>query len=208
MEPLAGYVATVCASVAATYLSQFLKPNVKILYWLSHNFLYAIPTNQLNPANSAQALPPASAEPAAAGQPAPPASFLLLTHSVTIQNFGRETADWVEIVHRRKPDFFQLYPSLNYTEGTTPSGEHVLRVESVAPKEYFVIQLLSYVRPPEFLYIRSAAGHASPMPWMVVRKYPQWVYGLIGLLMLTGAGFCAYWLIRGAIFVFKGLGAL
>ncbi|HEY5175842.1 MAG TPA: hypothetical protein VII95_09800 [Terriglobales bacterium] len=208
MDSLAGYIATVCASVAATYLSQFLKPKVKILYWLSHSFLYTIPANQLNPANSAQALPPAPAQQAAAGQPAQPASFLLLTHSVTIQNFGRDTADWVEIVHRRRPDFFQLYPSLNYTESTTPAGEHVLRIESVAPKEFFVIQLLSHAHQPEFLYIRSTAGHASPMPWMVVRKYPQWVYGLMWLLMLTGVGFGAYWLIKGALFVFKGLGAL
>jgi len=212
MDSLAGYVATVCVTVAATYLSQFLRPKIKILYWLSHNFLYTIPANQLNPTTTAQqALPPTSIQPATASgaaQSAQPANLLILTHSVTIQNFGRRAAEWVEIVHRRRPDFFQLYPSLNYSESTTPSGEHVLRVESVAPKEFFTIQLLSYLPPPELLFIRSPAGHASPIPWIVVRKYPQWVLGLGWLLVLTGAGFCAYWLIRGGIFVLKALGAL
>jgi len=124
---------------------------------------------------------------------------------LTIQNFGRKAAGWVEIVHRKKPDFFQLYPSLNYSEITTPAGEHVIRVESLAHNEYFTIQLLSYVHQPEFLYVRSDAGQAKPMPWMVVRKFPRWAYGGVQLLILVGAGFSAYWLIRFAMFVFKEL---
>jgi len=96
-----------------------------------------------------------------------------------------------------------LYPSLNYTETTTPSGEHIIRIESLAHREYVTLQLLSYVRQPELLYIRSEAGHASQMPWMVVRKFPKWAYAAVQLLVLIGAGFSAYWLIKVAIFVFK-----
>ena len=46
------------------------------------------------------------------------------------------------------------------------------------------------------------------MPWMTVRKYSVWVYALMWLLLMVGAGFCAYWVIKGAAFVFKGVGAL
>lgn len=216
MDSLAGYVATACVGVGVTYLSQFLIPRVKVHFWLSHSFLYTMPVNAVgNPAPPA--LPPAQqpalpgqpqAPPQAAGPAAPPAVFYIQTHSLTIQNFGRKPAEWVEIVHRGRPDFFQFYPSLNYTESMTPSNEHVLRTESLAPKEFVTLQLLSYLHQPELLYIRSEAGHASAMPSMAVRKYPNWAYAAARLLCLIGAGFSAYWLIRGAIFVLKGLHVL
>jgi len=205
MDTLAGYIASLCMGAAGTYLSQFLKPKVKIQYWLAHSFMYTIPNNQNNPAPN-----PVPALPAPAGNviapPAPPANFLLLTQSVTIQNFGRESAPWVEIVHSRRPDFFQLYPTLNYTESTSATGEHTLRVQSLAPKEFFTIQFLCYTHAPQLAFIRSNAGHASPMPWLTVRKYPSWVYVLMWLAMILGAGFCSYWIIRGGIFVFKSVG--
>jgi len=43
------------------------------------------------------------------------------------------------------------------------------------------------------------------VPWMFVRKYPMWLYSMLRHLILIGAGFSAYWLIRGTIFVLKGL---
>jgi len=205
MDTLAGYIASLCMGAAATYLSQFLKPKVKIRYWLAHSFMYTIPNNQANPTpNPAPALPPPPA-----GNPVPPPiappNFLLLTQALTIQNLGRESAAWVEIVHRRKPDFFQLYPTLNYTENTTATGEHTLRVQSLAPKEFFTIQFLCYTHPPELAFIRSNAGHASLMPWLIVRKYPTWVYALMWFALIIGAGFAAYWIIKGAAFIFKSI---
>lgn len=137
-----------------------------------------------------------------------PQPFLVRTQAIVVQNFGRKPAEWVDIVHRRKPDFFQLYPSLNYTESTTPAGEHVLRINSVASKEWFTIQTLSYLTPPELLYIKSPVGHASLMPWMTVRRYPQAVYITMQLLMAVGAVVCAYWLIKGGAFLLKLLRVL
>jgi hypothetical protein len=121
MDTLAGYVASFCAGVIAKYAEQFLRPKVKIRYWRSHSFLYTIPAAQLYLApNPALALP--AVNPAPPNNPAGPPNFLLLTQSLTVQNFGRERADRVEIVHRRKPDFFQLHPALNFTENTGPDG--------------------------------------------------------------------------------------
>src|SRR6266436_6748242 len=99
MDTLAGYIASLCAGAIGTYLSQFLRPKVKIRYWQPHSFMYTIPNNQLPAPNPAPALVPGNV----AAPPPPPANFFLLTQSVTIQNFGRESAAWVEIVHVRKP---------------------------------------------------------------------------------------------------------
>jgi len=114
----------------------------------------------------------------------------------------------VEITHVQKPDFFQLQPALNYAEKISPTGEHTLRVESLAPKQFFTIQFLCYTHMPALGHIRSEAGYAKTMPWMTVIKYPFWVYAAGWLTMLAGTAFCAYWIVKGGIFVLKGVGAL
>jgi hypothetical protein len=205
MDTLAGYVASGCGAIIVGYLSQFLLPRIKIRYWSTSSFLYTIPIATAgNPALPPPAPGPANPPQLPGGQPT---TFLVQTNSLTVQNFGRKAAGWVEIAHRRKPDFFQLYPSLNYSEITTPAGEHIIRIQSLAHSEYFTIQLLSYVHHPEFLYVRSDAGHGKQMPWMVVRKFPRWVYATLQLLVLLGGGFSAYWFIRLAIFLSKELHA-
>jgi len=201
MDTLAGYIASLAVGAIGSYLSQFLRPKVKIRYWQSHNFTYTIPPNNPN------ALTISAPVAAAGNTPAPPAlaNFLLLTQSLTIQNFGREKAAWVEIIHAARPDFFQLHPALDFTEHVSPTGEHTLRVQSLAPKEFFTIQFLCYTLPPNLSFIRSEAGHASPMPWMTVRKYPKLVYALIQLFLAIGIGSCVYWTAKGLILVYKAM---
>jgi hypothetical protein len=148
--------------VAGARAVQYVAPKIKIVYWLS-SFLYNIPNNQLNPG---QAIAPAAGPP----QP-PPVNVHMLSQSVSIQNLGRQPAQWVEVVHKNKPDFFQLNPPLNYTESQTQTGEHILRVESLAPKEWFTIQFLSFTRAAELAYIRSEAGHATLIPWVPVENH-------------------------------------
>jgi hypothetical protein len=129
----------------------------------------------------------------------------LLTQSVTIQNFGRETAQWVEIAHNQKPDFFQLHPTLTFVENVNATGQHTIRVQSLAPGEFFTIQFLCYSHAPQMAFVRSNAGHASLMPWLIVKKFPKWVYVLWWLLMLIGGAFCAYWAIKGGAFVIRSV---
>jgi hypothetical protein len=194
MDSIGGYVATFCVGIVGTYLSQFLVPKVNVRYWQLHNFLFTMPVNLNEPPTSpAQIMLPEHTAP----------TFKLLTQSLTVQNFGRKPAEWVEIVHRRRPDFFQLYPSLNYTESMTPAGEYVLRVESLAPKNWFTIQFLSYKNKPELLYIRTNAGAASLMPYTVVRKFPQWVIQLVRIDLILGGVVSVYCLIRIAAFLIR-----
>ena len=48
-----------------------------------------------------------------------------------------------------------------------------------------------YTHAPQLAFIRSNAGYASVMPWMVVTKYPRWVYVLIQLAL-----HCRDWILR------------
>lgn len=142
MEGLVGYIATGAVSLAVGLLLRSLEPKSKIVWWQSHNFRF----NMREP------------------------NLTLHTHSYTIQNLGRKLAENVEVVHRSRPDHFQLQPALDYQEVTTPNGEHILRVPNLGPKEFCSIEFLSYKTLPELLYVRSAAGHGElinilPFKW-------------------------------------------
>lgn len=180
MDPLAGYVATGVVSLAVGLALRALEPKVKIVWWSPHQFLFQLKQPQV----------------------------ALLTHAITIQNIGRKTAEGVEIVHKSRPDFFKLQPALDYEESTTPAGEHVVRVKSLGPKEFFTIEFLSYATLPELQFIRSAAGHAQPIQIQPQRVFPRWWNALAALMFLIGVGFVVYWLLRAGLFLFKGIDAL
>jgi hypothetical protein len=207
MDSLARYVATACISGTVAILSRYLEPRIKIVFWQQHDFLYKIPMNLLQGAGQPP-LPVSGGSPAATAAAPAPALFFMRTQAVNIQNLGRKPAEWVEVVHAKRPDFFQLYPALNYTEDTTPNGEHVIRVSSLGPKEYFSIQFLSYMNPPQLLYIRSAAGQGQAIPVMPVRQYPRWANEIMRACMAIGVAFTAYWVIRACEFLLKAMGVL
>lgn len=39
-------------------------------------------------------------------------------------------------MHKQRPQYFQLDPPVNFTEVTTPNGEHVITIKSLAPREW------------------------------------------------------------------------
>jgi hypothetical protein len=181
MDSLASYVATGVVSLIVGLALRELEPKVKIVWWGAHQFLFEIPE---------------------------PRRIDLLTQAITIQNIGRKSAEDVEIVHKRQPDFFKLWPALDYEESTTPAGEHVVRVKSLGPKEFFTIEFLSYATRPELQLIRSKAGQATLIPIQFQRVLPRWLRTIsIGLLFI-GLGFVVYWLLRAGVFILRGIGVL
>jgi len=136
----------------------------------------------------------------------PQPKLSLFTHAITIQNLGRKTAKNVQIVHKRKPDFFKLQPALDYKESFTPAGEHVVTVDTLGPKDFFAIEFLSYATVAELLLIRSEEGPAVPIQIQPQRIFPKWFNALAIGLLLVGAGFVAYWIVRAVIFISKNIG--
>jgi hypothetical protein len=110
MDTLGGYIATIVVSLLTGYFAQFLQPRSKLLCWSPHNFFFDLKNEKV----------------------------LLQTNSLTVQNVGRKPAEDVEIIHKQRPDFFELYPSIEYQEISNPNGEHVIKVKSLGPKEWVV----------------------------------------------------------------------
>lgn len=184
VDSLAGYIATGVVSLAVGLLLRELAPKVRLVFWVPHSFAFEMPT------------------------PNSPNKAHLLTHAITIQNIGRKVAEGVEIVLRKRPNFFKLQPALAYVPSETPDGEHVIRLRSLGPKEFFTIEFLSYVSHPEVLAIRSSSGHAQPITVQAFRPWSRQAVLAFYAVALTGVGFWAYWSARVLRFILHGIGVL
>lgn len=175
MENVFEIVGSIIVGLTVGVLLQYLQPRVKIVYWTAHLFTYQL----RNPA------------------------VTVMTHGITIQNLGRKTAEQLEIVHRRRPDFFQLNPALPFTEETTPDGQHVIRIGTLGPKEFFSIEFLSHATVPGLLNIRSQDGRADLIGIQPQRIFPRWFNILVIFLLLVGISFSVYALYKFAVFLYK-----
>jgi len=114
--------------------------------------------------------------------------IILQTDSLTIQNGGRKSATNIEIVHKQKPDHFQFSQAICYKEEFNPNGEHIIKIDSLGPKEFLNIQYLSHSKIPELLRVRSDQGSAQFIQVQFQPIYPKLYLFFVGLLMLSGLG--------------------
>lgn len=178
MEGVIGYIATGLVSLIVGLFLERLKDKPRLLYWLPGSFLF-----QLKNPNVA-----------------------LRTDSLTIQNVGRHPATNVEIVHKARPDHFQFSTPIDLTESTTPTGEHIIKIASLGPKEFVNLQLMSHTNPAAILNVRCAEGPAQLIQVHLQRLLPRWLQAIAGALMLVGAGFCLYWILASVIYLSRAIG--
>jgi len=178
MAELSGYIATGIVSLVVGLLLRYIEAKAKIVYWFPHNFFFELKKENV----------------------------VLQTNSLTVQNTGRRPAENIEIIHKQKPDFFQLAPSIPYEEETTSNGEHVLRVKTLGPKEFFMLQLLSYKTVPVLLNVRSKEGPAKTIQIQPQKIFPLWFQWVSAGLFFIGLGFAIYWCIKAIIFISNNIG--
>jgi hypothetical protein len=56
--------------------------------------------------------------------------------------------------------------------------------------------------------VRCAEGQAQLIQVHLQRIYPNWLLALVGLVILTGAGFTLYWLIKAIVFISIAIGVV
>jgi len=173
VETLGGYIATIIVSLLIGYFSQFLKPRSKLQCWSPHNFIFNLQNENV----------------------------VLQSNSLTIQNVGREPAEDVEIIHKKRPDFFELFPSVEFQETTNSNGEHVIKLKTLGPKEWVMVQLLSYKNLPVLANVRWRHGQAKPVQIQPQRVWPRWWNNVLTTVLLIGAGTIVYWIIRVAVYL-------
>jgi len=179
-EGAIGYIATGLVSLIVGLFLERLKGKPRLLYWLPGSFLF-----QLKNPNVA-----------------------LRTDSLTIQNVGRHPATNVEIVHKARPDHFQFSTAIDFTESSTPTGEHIIKIASLGPKEFVNLQLMSHTNPAVILNVRCAEGPGQLIQVHLQRFLPRWRQVIAGTLMLIGAGFCLYWVLASVLYLSHAIGLL
>ena len=95
------------------------------------------------------------------------------------------------------------FSSLPYEEKTITNGEHVIRVKTLGPKEFFMLQLLSYKTAPAVLYVRSKDGPAEEIQIRPQKIFPLWFQVISGGLFCVGLGFAILLVIKAIMFISK-----
>lgn len=173
MNTLGGYIATIIVSLIVGYLSRFIEPKSKLLCWSPHNFLFNLKKENV----------------------------VMQTNSLTVQNWGRKPAEGIEIIHKTKPDFFEIQPSIGFSESLNPNGEHVIHVPTLGAKEWFIVQLLSYKTVPQLQNVRWKDGQGKWIHIAPQRVWPRPLAISLNILTLIGIGNILYWLIRAVHFL-------
>jgi len=171
MEELGRQVVAVVAALLIAYLSRFLQPRSSLVHWFPAGFRFQVPV---------------------AGNPQ---AAVISSHALQIANVGREAAKTVEIIHEQQPQHFKVVQGFNFTAATNQAGQHVITIDSLAPRDWVMIQMLSVgTAPPNLLSIRSADGPSQRKQTrqvFVISKTRQWMFRafvIIGLATLISWG--------------------
>jgi hypothetical protein len=170
MDPIIGYIVTGIVSLVVGLILQRFVAKPKLQYFLPGTFSFNIEDPKVQ----------------------------LQTDSLTIQNSGRKSATNIEIVHKEKPDHFQFSQAIGYSEEFNPNGEHIIKIDSLGPKEFLNIQYLSHIKVPSLLRVRSDQGSALPIQVQFQQIYPKYFQYIVAVLMLSGFGLLMYLAIKTA----------
>jgi hypothetical protein len=169
------YVAPVAVGLAIGSLVRYVEPRSRVVHWWPAAFRFDI-------------IP----------MPGAP-SAMIWTHALTLQNVGWRAASNVEIIHKQKPQYFQIQPAVHFTEVTNTTGEHIIQIESLARHEVITIQILVVAAAvPGLVGVRSADG---PSKFVTTRQHfviPRARQQLFAALLIVGFATTVYW---GARFV-------
>jgi hypothetical protein len=195
-ESIYGYIFSGVVTFIFTLVLKHLEAKARLVYWTPNNFLFNVPRQTLDN--------PAPQEQLGDAVALAPQTFNIQTNTLTIQNLGRKAAEKVEIIHQRRPDQFQFAHGIVYEEADIAQGRHVIKIDSLGPKEALTLQLLSYINLPVLLSVRSKEGPANNIPVKVIRAYPEWLYFVIRAILFAGTFSIIYWLYRVIVFALRG----
>ena len=187
-------IITYVVTFAGGYLSRYVEPRAKLVHWFPGWVTFAVPLPAPAPGPAPKPALPAGPGPAPAA-PAP-STVNVSTHTLTVQNVGWRPASRVEILHGQAPQLFRFVPQVNFTQGVTPAGEHVITIESLAPREWVALHVLTVGNFPPLRSVRSAEAPSTLVTTrqtFVISKARRRVFQV---LLVLGTATAIYWLWR------------
>jgi hypothetical protein len=123
----------------------------------------------------------------------------VFTHSVIVRNAGRKSATNVRLGHHFLPTNLRIDPQINYSIEKNPEGAAEIVIPTLVPKEQVTISYLYF--PPTTWnqinsYTKSDDGYAKIVNVVPMLQPSIPVLWLSRVLILIGASFVTYWVLR------------
>ena len=182
MESLGSYLLTGIVTFTVGVLLMRFQAKSNVVFWSPHSYRWLLGADKNN--------------------------LELQTDTITIQNIGRAAARNVEIVFGRKPDHFQIQPSVVHQTELLDNGHFAIKIPSLGPKELVTLGIFSYENIPEPQSLRSDDGPAQVVPILLQRAAPKFLIWTLIVLSLIGLGTIAFGLFELGKWALPLLGGL
>ena len=168
-------ISAVILTVLFAIVGKIFQPKSKVLWGASHQFCSGIPQKDSN-------------------------ILLLYTRSIFIKNMGKADAKNVRIYFNFKPEHYQIWPAIKYSESKNPEGHFIVHFDNLPKGEPFNLEIIQAKdEPPALLRVEAENGKCKFINMGVQIIYPKWV----NYLMLTLLGLGIYklmeWTLRASI---------
>ncbi len=183
------------AALILLFAKKILEPKSRVIWAEPHSFFFLVP-KQDQPAQATDQTESEQVEDHAIDHAAPPPDqvdgndsdrFPVRTRTIFVQNIGSEKATNVEVYLNYKPLHWEVVPVRTLNQQVSADQRFCISTPTLAPKEYFTIQLLDGNRElPGVMNVRWDEGVAKPVPMAPVRIYPSWANKIFATLMFLG----------------------
>jgi hypothetical protein len=169
------YAVPIALALAIGYLSRYVEPRSRIVHWFPRSVKFDVPI---------------------AGAGGAQQNLQIWTHTLSIGNLGWRAAKDVQIIHKSRPQHFQLQPAVLFSEETNPTGEHVIRISSLARREFTFIHIISVGVQPPPVTVKSEDGRSKAMTTRQQFVIPKPRRIVFAGLIIIGFATTVYWVGR------------
>lgn len=118
---------------------------------------------------------------------------LVRTASIVAENTGLQAAKSVEFTFNWKPPIYNVFPGRAFSTHETEKNRWTLKLESLAPKEQFSIDILSINQDLPLISAMRCDDAAGQLINMVPQRvYPTWLNAFVVIEMMAGFAVTLY----------------
>lgn len=104
-----------------------------------------------------------------------------------LQNMGRKAATNVEFVLSHYPTDVSVWQPREVEYKNVEKGNCLIKIPQIAPRELIVIDCLYVNREASWVTsVKCAESLGVEVPFWTLRRFPQWVYYCVSILLLLG----------------------
>lgn len=104
-----------------------------------------------------------------------------------LKNFGRGSAERVELIFNFKPEYYFIWPASPYEEIEHPDKRFTVRISTVGKKEEITCDVLGRNELPILLRVRTEKGDCLEHPLILQLVPAKWIMVILYSLLFIGS---------------------